>query len=153
MLTFAITNSFPSSYLLSPYLDFQAFILFLESLDDLRVFGDVGVDVDDVARDVATDVLRAIGVIQRVVGVVRVEPSGRDSGDHHSATIPTETVFQQPRQIGIPEVDVFVSLQSKREGDYLDFEGKGTSKQASKQASKRHYSNLVTWREKKLKRF
>ena len=66
--------------------------------------------VDHVARDVAANILCAIGVIERVVSVVGIEPRRRHRGDHDRTAISAQAVFQQTRQIGVAKIDVFVAL-------------------------------------------
>ena len=98
-------------HLLASYFDLQTFVFLLQPLDNFRVFGDVRIDVDDVARDVAANIFGPIGVIQGIVRIVRVEPGWRHGGDHHRPTIPAQTVLQQSSQVGIAKVDVFVALK------------------------------------------
>ena len=96
---------------MTSHLDLQAFIFLLQPLDDFCILRDVRIHVDDVARDVAANILGPIGVIQGIVRIVRVEPGWRHGGDHHRPTIPAQTVLQQSSQVGIAKVDVFVALR------------------------------------------
>ena len=52
------------------------------------------------------DLLSAVGVLERVVGVLKAEPRGTDVCDHDCATVAPEGIFEEPSQLAVAVRDV-----------------------------------------------
>ena len=69
--------------------------------DDALVLGDVRRDGHDVARHLRLEVLGAVGVLERVDGLLELAVRGRDARNHDRATVAAERVLEQPRHLRV----------------------------------------------------
>jgi len=65
-------------------------------------------DIEHVSLDNGLDLLGTIRIFECVKGVFIGCESRRDISDHHCATVPTQTVFQETGQFGVAIGDMLV---------------------------------------------
>ena len=70
-------------------------------LHDLLVSSDVEVDADDIADDGGFDVLGAVCIVEGVVSVLVRHARGAHIRNHHRATVTSQRVLQNARQLAV----------------------------------------------------